>query len=42
VPDKANELLEWRAEKTLADMCRDAWNWVRRNPEGYNGDHKDE
>jgi UDP-glucose 4-epimerase len=23
----ANELLGWKAERTLEDMCRDAWNW---------------
>jgi UDP-glucose 4-epimerase len=25
--DKAERLLHWRAEKTVADMCRDAWRW---------------
>ena len=25
--DKAADLLGWRAEKTLEDMCRDSWNW---------------
>ena len=25
--DKAARLLGWRAEKTLADMCRDSWRW---------------
>ncbi len=25
---KAEELLHWRAEKTLADMCRDSWHFV--------------
>jgi UDP-glucose 4-epimerase len=24
---KANEQLGWRTEKTLADSCKDAWNW---------------
>ena len=24
---KAARLLGWRAEKTLEDMCRDAWRW---------------
>ena len=34
-PRKAKELLGWEAEKTLEDMCRDAWNWQRNNPKGY-------
>ena len=25
--DKAERLLGWRAEKSLEDMCRDAWRW---------------
>ncbi len=35
-PRKAKELLGWEAEKNLEDMCRDAWNWQRSNPKGYN------
>lgn len=34
--DKARDELGWKAEKTLEDMCRDAWNWQRTNPNGYN------
>ena len=34
-PAKSAEKLGWRAEKTLADMCRDAWNWQKNNPQGY-------
>jgi len=30
----ATELLGWRAEKTLEDMCRDAWRWQKANPAG--------
>ena len=26
-PSKAEKFLGWRAEKTLEDMCRDAWRW---------------
>lgn len=33
--DKALNVLGWKAEKTLEDMCRDAWNWQSKNPEGY-------
>ncbi len=34
-PAKSARLLGWKAEKTLADMCRDSWNWQRKNPMGY-------
>ena len=34
-PGKSAEKLLWKAEKTLADMCRDAWNWQKQNPMGY-------
>lgn len=34
-PHKANSLLGWKAEKTLDDMCRDAWNWQKLNPQGF-------
>lgn len=32
---RARELLDWRAEKTLAEMCADHWHWQRNNPHGY-------
>ncbi|MBQ3667641.1 MAG: UDP-glucose 4-epimerase GalE [Clostridia bacterium] len=34
-PSKAERLLGWKARRTLADMCRDAWNWQSKNPKGY-------
>lgn len=34
-PALARELIHWQAEKTLEDMCRDAWNWQNHNPDGY-------
>ncbi len=34
-PGKSAEVLGWRAEKNLADMCRDSWNWQYNNPKGY-------
>ena len=34
-PAKSAEKLGWKAEKTLADMCRDSWNWQKNNPMGY-------
>ena len=34
-PAKSTRILGWKAEKTLADMCRDSWNWQSKNPMGY-------
>lgn len=34
-PSKAKARLGWETEKTLEDMCRDAWNWQTQNPDGY-------
>lgn len=34
-PDKSAELLGWRAEYGLEEMCRDTWNWQLKNPTGY-------
>ncbi len=34
-PAQAEQLLGWRAEKTLADMCADSWRWQSQNPNGY-------
>lgn len=34
-PSLAAELLGWRAEKNLEDMCRDTWRWQMSNPNGY-------
>ena len=34
-PAKSAEVLGWKAEKTLADMCRDSWNWQSKNPNGF-------
>ena len=28
---KAKEELGWKAEKTLEDMCKDSWNYIKRN-----------
>ena len=35
-PAKSAELLGWKAEHTLEDMCRDSWNWQSKNPMGFN------
>lgn len=32
---KAERELGWTAELNLADMCRDAWNWQSKNPDGF-------
>jgi len=34
-PTKAADELGWRAEFGLDEMCRDGWNWQRKNPNGY-------
>ena len=34
-PDKAYNILGWKAEKNLDDMCRDSWRWQSSNPNGY-------
>ena len=35
-PAKAHAVLGWRSTRGMEAMCRDAWNWQRRNPDGYN------
>jgi UDP-glucose 4-epimerase len=34
-PKKAAEILGWKAEYNIEDMCRDANNWQKLNPDGY-------
>ena len=34
-PSKAAEILGWKAEYNIEDMCRDANNWQQNNPDGY-------
>ncbi len=33
----AKEELGWTAERGIFEMCRDAWNWQKNNPNGYEG-----
>jgi UDP-glucose 4-epimerase len=33
--EKAKQLLNWTAEKSLNDMMRDTWRWQSQNPNGY-------
>ena len=39
-PDKSAEILGWRTQYDLEDMCRDTWKWQSNNPMGY-GDNKE-
>jgi UDP-glucose 4-epimerase len=34
-PSKAEQLLGWRAENNIDDMCRDQWAWQSQNPNGF-------
>ncbi|WP_420436214.1 UDP-glucose 4-epimerase GalE [Candidatus Poriferisocius sp.] len=34
-PGKAHRELGWSATRTLAEMCRDAWDWQSSHPQGY-------
>lgn len=34
-PSKANRELNWKAERTLEQMCEDSWRWQKNNPKGY-------
>ncbi len=34
-PKKAYEVLGWKAENNIEDMCVDLANWMKKNPNGY-------
>ncbi len=34
-PTKAFEVLGWKAERDLEQMCADSWRWQSMNPDGY-------
>lgn len=34
-PAKAQNLLNWRAELDLLQMCADSWRWQKQNPQGF-------
>ena len=36
-PAHAEQVLGWKAERGIVDMCRDHWRWQENNPEGYKG-----
>ncbi len=33
--DKALNLLGWKAERNIEEMCEDTWRWQKNNPDGY-------
>ena len=35
-PDYAFEVLNWKAQKGIEEMCEDSWRWQSQNPNGYN------
>lgn len=32
---KAYDILGWKTEFSVDEMCRDSWNWQSKNPKGY-------
>jgi UDP-glucose 4-epimerase len=36
-PSLAKTLFGWQSRRDLLQMCRDAWNWQTKNPDGYAG-----
>ena len=34
-PQRAADLLGWRAQRDLASMCADSWRWQQLNPSGF-------
>ena len=34
-PRKAIDLMDWRAQNTVDDMCKDTWNWQSQNIAGF-------
>lgn len=34
-PEKASDLLGWRAQKNMEQMCADHWRWQSSNPTGF-------
>ncbi len=36
-PALAEAELGWHAERSIEDMCRDAWTWQKKYPNGYDG-----
>ncbi|CCH44598.1 UDP-glucose 4-epimerase [Wickerhamomyces ciferrii] len=38
-PTRANTELEWFAEKSIEDACKDLWRWTTKNPFGFQLDN---
>ena len=34
-PSLAEKELNWKAKRTIEEMCVDSWNWQSQNPDGY-------
>jgi UDP-glucose 4-epimerase len=34
-PALATKLLGWKAQRSISEMCSDAWRWQSTNPNGY-------
>ena len=34
-PARAESILGWQAQLSLAQMCEDSWRWQSQNPNGY-------
>ena len=34
-PSYAAEILNWKVECELDEMCEDTWRWQSQNPDGY-------
>jgi UDP-glucose 4-epimerase len=40
-PGLAGKLLNWRASRSLREMCEDTWRWQQMNPDGFGGPCRD-
>lgn len=40
-PTKIKNELGWEAERSIFDMCKDAWRWQVNNPSGYVSENED-
>ena len=34
-PMQAMKYIKWEAKRNIKDICKDAWNWQSKNPNGY-------
>lgn len=40
-PDRAAKMLQWKAKRSLTEMCDDLWKWQKSNPNGYGSGSSD-